>query len=185
MRRRAIIAGGIGLALAAKLPSAFALEGAPAVRMAVLDVERVRRTAAAVLSVRAQLDVYLDSYRNDTLKEEQALRAAQDGLAAKRSSLSAEAYADERKKLEERLLDAQGRVQRRRDALERVNAEALEQVKSTLEAIVTEIAGERQLGLILRKDLVVFTAPGMEITEDVLRRLDQRLPTVKIADPGG
>lgn len=76
-------------------------------------------------------------------------------------------------------------AQRRRDALERVNAEALEQVKSTLEAIVTEIAGERQLGLILRKDLVVFTAPGMEITEDVLRRLDQRLPTVKIADPGG
>lgn len=191
MRRRAVLVGVAGLGIAAALGTsgiaqeAGAAEERGAVRIAVLDVERVRRNAAAVNSIRTQLDVYLESYRTDAQKEEQALRDAQDGLAAKRENLPPEAYAAERKKLEDRLVGAQERVQRRRDALERVNADAMEQVKTALETIVTEIAAERNLNLILRKDMVVFTAPAFEITEDVLRRLDQRLPTVKIADPGG
>lgn len=191
MRRRAVLVGVAGLGIAAALGTsgiaqeAGAAEERGAVRIAVLDVERVRRNSAAVNSIRTQLDVYLESYRTDAQKEEQALRDAQDGLAAKRENLPPEAYAAERKKLEDRLVGAQERVQRRRDALERVNADAMEQVKTALETIVTEIAAERNLNLILRKDMVVFTAPAFEITEDVLRRLDQRLPTVKIADPGG
>jgi outer membrane protein len=155
------------------------------VRVAVLDVERVRLNAAAVKAIRSKLGTYLDVYRADTQKEEQEIRTAQDELAGKRAVLSPDAYAEERKKLEDRLAEAQGRVQRRRQALERVNVEAMEQVKQSLEAIVSEIAAERQLTLIVRKDQAVFATPAIEITDEVLKRLDQRLPSVKISDPDG
>lgn len=186
MRRRAVLAGCAAFALLALAKNeAHAQTSGPTPRMAVLDIERVRRNAVAVQAIRSQLGGYLEIYRTETQKEEQQIRAAQDELAGKRGVLSADDYAEERRKLEGRLVEAQGRVQRRRQSLERVNVEAMEQVKQTLEVIVAEIAREQGLSVILRKDQVVFVSPVLEITDEVLRRLDQRLPSIAISDPGG
>lgn len=185
MRRRAVLLG-----CAAFLSARLALATPPAdnggpPRIAVVDIERVRRSAAAVQAIRNQLGSYLDTFRTETQREEQEIRAAQDELTSKRAVLSPEAYAEERHSLEGRLVEAQGRVQQRRQALERVNMEAMEQVKQTLESIIAEIARQRDLTVILRKEQVVFVTPAIEITDEVLRLLDQRLPSVAIANPGG
>lgn len=153
-------------------------------KIAILDVERVRRTASAVKAIHSQLGQHVDAYRAETQKEEQDIRSAQEELASKRTVLSPEAYAEERRKLEEQLVGAQGRVQERRQALERVNAEAMQQVQGVLESIVAEIASDQHLTLILRKDQVVFLSPELEITDQVLQRLDRALPTVRVSDPG-
>jgi outer membrane protein len=183
--RRLILACCLALPVLAAVSPPLCADASSNVRVAVLDVERVRLNAAAVKAIRSKLGTYLDVYRADTQKEEQEIRTAQDELARKRTVLSPDAYAEERKKLEDRLAEAQGRVQRRRQALERVNVEAMEHVKQSLEAIVSEIAAERQLTLIIRKDQAVFAIPAIEITDEVLKRLDQRLPSVQISDPGG
>lgn len=167
------------------LPAPGAGLAAADLRLAVLDVDRVRHNAVAVQGIRSQLSSYLDVYRTDTQKEEQQIRTAQEELTAKRAKLSADAFTEERKKLEGRIADAQARVQKRRQALERVNLEAMQQVQQALEGIVTELAAERQLSLILRKDQTVFNDASFDITDEVLRRLDQRLPSVRISDPGG
>jgi outer membrane protein len=184
LMQRVALACCAGMLFLLAMAPAGAADPIAAPRIAVLDVDRVRRNAAAVQAIRTQLGGFLEVYRADTQKEEQEIRAAQEELARKRAQLSADGYAEERKQLEERLADAQGRVQRRRQALERVNMEAMEQVKQTLEAIVAEMAAERQLTIILRKDqAVVFAVSAVEITDEVLRRLDQRLPSVRIAAP--
>jgi Skp family chaperone for outer membrane proteins len=153
-------------------------------RIAVLDVERVRRSAQAVKTIHAQLGTYVDAYRRETQKEEQEIRTAQEELARKRLIVTPEAYAEERRKLEEQLIRAQTRVQERRQSLERVNAEAMQQVQDVLGRIVGDVASEQQLTLILRKDQVVFMKPDLEITDQVLQRLDRQLPSVNIGDPG-
>jgi Skp family chaperone for outer membrane proteins len=185
--RQAVAAVGL-LALAIGLHAQPALvAAAPAeLRVAVLDVDRVRRSALAVKTIHAQLGTHVDAYRNDTQKEEQEIRAAQEELARKRQVLSPEGYAEERRKLEEQLSSAQARVQQRRQALERVNAEAMQQVQDVLSRIVAEVAGEQQLTLILRKEYVVYIspAPELDITDQVLQRLDREMPSVRIADPG-
>lgn len=177
------------LAAALVLVSAgFALTAPPvaaeAMRIAVLDVEKVRRSAQAVKTIHAQLGTYVDAYRSETQKEEQAIRTAQEELARKRLIVTPEAYSEERRKLEEQLIRAQTRVQERRQSLERVNAEAMQQVQDVLGRIVGDVASEQQLTLILRKDQVVFMKPDLEITDQVLQRLDKQLPSVSISDPG-
>ena len=177
MRRRAVLAGCAAFVSAVLAAAASpADDGAPP-RIAVVDIERVRRSAAAVQAIRTQLGSYLEVYRTETQREEQEIRSAQDDLTSKRAVLSPEGYAEERHNLEGRLVEAQGRVQQRRQALERVNME--------LESIIAEIARERELTVILRKEQVVYVTPTIEITDEVLRLLDQRLPSVAIANPGG
>jgi Skp family chaperone for outer membrane proteins len=183
--RRLITGSSVALLALIAVTQPLRADASSNVRIAVLDIERVRLNAAAVKGIRAKLGTYLDMYRADTQKEEQEIRIAQEELARKRSVVSHEDYAEERKKLEDRLADAQGRVQRRRQALERVNVEAMERVKQALETIVAEVAADRQLTLIIRKDQAVFASPEIEITDDVMKRLDQRLPSVQVADPGG
>lgn len=175
----------VALLVLTSLTQPLGADSSSNVRIAVLDIERVRLNAAAVKGIRSKLGIYLDMYRADTQKEEQEIRVAQEELARKRSLISHEDYAAERKKLEDRLAEAQGRVQRRRQALERVNVEAMERVKQALESIVAEVAADRQLNLIIRKDQAVFASPEIEITDDVMKRLDQRLPSVQVSDPGG
>lgn len=164
-----------------RLPAAAA---SSEMRIAILDVERVRRNAQAVKTIHTQLGTYVDAYRNETQKEEQEIRTAQEELARKRLIVTPEAYADERRKLEDQLIQAQNRVQERRQSLERVNAEAMQQVQDVLGRIVGDVASEQQLTLILRKDQVVFMKPDLEITDQVLQRLDKQLPSVSLSDPG-
>jgi Skp family chaperone for outer membrane proteins len=153
-------------------------------RLAILDVDRVRNQAAAVRDIRGQMEGYMESYRSETEKEEAGIRTAQEELGRKRTILSPEAYAEERRKLEQRLVEAQGRVQQRRRSLEKVHGEAMNRVQEVLNKIVTEIAAEQSLTLILRKDQAVFVNTNLEITDEVLRRLDSQLPKVRISNPG-
>ncbi|MBL8660320.1 MAG: OmpH family outer membrane protein [Rhodospirillales bacterium] len=155
----------------------------PTVRLGILDVGRALQNASAVKGIRSQLSTYMDSYRADTQKEEQSLRSGQEELVRKRAVLSADAFAAERQKLEQRLAAAQAKVQDRRQSLERVHAEAMQKVQDVLANIVNTLASERGLTLILRKDQTVYSAASYEITDEVLKRLDKQLPSVKIGNP--
>lgn len=181
MRRFLFLAVAL-LALSA-LPHPGSAQEAPGVRLGILDVGRALRDASAVKGIRSQLNGYMDSYRTDTQKEEQSLRAAQDELGRKRTVLSAEAFAAERQKLEQRVAAAQGKVQDRRQSLERVHAEAMQKVQDALAGIVSTIAKERGLTLILRKDQTLFALPTYDITDEAMKRLDKQLPSVKIGNP--
>ncbi len=183
MRLRHLLYLALAAVILAAGPAPGHAQEISAVRLAILDVGRVLRDATAVNGIRTQLTSYMDSYRADTQKEEQSLRSAQDELGRKRTILSAEAFAAERAKLEKRLGDAQAKVQDRRQSLERVHAEAMQKVQDVLANIVTAVGNEKNLTLILRKDQTVFAAPSYDITEEVLRRLNKELPSVKIGNP--
>ncbi len=171
-----LVAGGPISAALAQQPSAF--------RFAVLDMERVRGTAAAVKSIRSQLETYMQSFRAETQREEQQLRTAQEELARKRTILSQEAFAAERQKLEQKLGEAQQRLQRRQQSINQVRGEAMQTVLQSLQEVVQGIATERQLTLIVRRRTTVYADPRYDITDEVLQRLDARLPSVKVGNPG-
>ena len=62
--------------------------------------------------------------------------------------------------------------------------EAVKKVEAVLNKIITEVSKELSLGLILRKNQTVLVAKELDITPNVLKRLDTALPTLKVSDPG-
>ena len=151
--------------------------------VAILDVQSVFQNAAAVKSIQVTMRTYIEAYRAGTQREEEEIRAAQQELAGKRESLSQEQYEAERRKLEQRLLEAQARVQERKRGLDETQQQGMNAVQMALNSIVTEIANEQNLTLILRKEQTVLNATALEITDEVLNRLNARLPTIDIAGP--
>lgn len=152
----------------------------PAQAMAVVDFSAVRRDAAASRAIAQKLETYLSAYQSDIEREEGALRDAQEALKRRQADLPSEAYAQERRNWEQAVAEAQRRFMRRRQAMDDARAEAWAQVNEALGQVISALAAERQLRIVLRRDQAVWVAPELEVTDEVLRRLNQVLPTVEI-----
>ncbi len=178
----AVLASATGPAAAQQ--SGTAEDDIPLLNMAVIDTEVIRRNSAAFKDIRAQIGKYRTAIQADIQKEEAELRSANEELARKRAILSPETFAEERRQFEERLVKVQRAVQKRKMDLDRVGAEAVRKVEVVLNKIITDVASERSLGLILRRRQTVLVAKDLDITPGVLKRLDTALPSLKVSDPG-
>ncbi len=152
--------------------------------LAVIDTEVIRRNSRAFKDIGAQIVKYRNAIQADIQRDEEALRSANEELARKRAILAPETFAEERRQFEERLVQVQRTVQNRKKDLERVGLEAVRKVEAVLNKIITEVAKEQSLGLILRKNQTVLVAKELDITPHVLKRLDTALPSLKVSDPG-
>jgi outer membrane protein len=154
------------------------------VKFAVINMEKIRREASAVTDINEQIKNFRIAFQADVKKEEDELRAANEELARQRAILSTEAFAEERRKFEQRLAAVQRSVQKRKQELDKAQTGALIKVRETLHKIVLELANEESLTLIFRKNQTVLVAKPLEITDEVMARLNKALPTVKVEKPG-
>lgn len=155
------------------------------VRLGVVDLVTVRREAEGAKTIANQLQTFVVDYQTDIEKEEAELRVAQEELNAKKATLSAEAYSEERQKWEQAVAEAQRRFLRRRQMMDQARAQAWQRLNGALDKVIHDIAAERGLTVVVRRDQIVYIAPGFEITEEVLARLNQALPSVPFGGVGG
>lgn len=149
----------------------------------VLDVGLIRREASSVKTIREQIVKYQNELQEEIQKEQEALRTAQTELAKKQTLLAPEAFADERRKFEKRVVGVQQLVQSRRRSLEDSQNSAMLKVEETLNAIVIDFARTKGYAMVLRRAQVVLVDDALNITPDVLKELNARLPTVKVEAP--
>lgn len=161
--------------------SADAVKSLP---IAIVDMKAVRQKSTAVTSIREQITKYRAGFQTQIQQEEEQLRSANQELARQRSILSAEAFAEERKKFEARLAEVQRLVQTRRQELDQLRDAAMADVQSTLNTVIAEIANERGVVLVLQRAQTVLAARPLEITTEVVERLNQKLPNVVVPPPG-
>lgn len=154
------------------------------VKIAVIDMQRIRRTAAVVKDIGIQIKAYRTAFQTDVRKEEKELRTANQELARQRTILAPEAFAAERRKFEEKLAAVQRSVQQRKQELDKVQGGVLQTVREALHGIILNFANENGLTLIFAKKQTILVAKPLEITDEILARLDKKLPQLKVAAPG-
>jgi outer membrane protein len=176
----AVVVAALGFALGRVGAPVHAQQLPPAVA-AVIDYQRILRDAAAARSIREQIESRRKAYQGEISKEEQRLYEADKEFAKQRSLLTPEAFAEKRRAFEEDVSEVQRLVQQRRRELDRLAEAALNEVKSALIEIVTGIAEERGFNLVLPSSEVLFFARRIDLTEEVLAKLDIVLPNVVVA----
>lgn len=156
---------------------------ARAAKVAVLDVQRILREAKAMKNIRDQVSQLRKTYQEEIETKQADLRKDNEDLRRKRTILSSDAFDEERRKFDQKVAEVQRLVQSRNQQLDRANAEAVINVQKTLYQIVLDLANERSYGLIFRKSATIVVHPPIEITPEVLARLDTRLPAVQVSPP--
>ncbi len=175
----AILMAALCFASAAIPASAQGLSG-----IAVIDVQRLQRDSAASKSIKGQIEKQRAAYQQQITKQENELRSAEQELNRQRTLVSPEAFNERRRQFEEKLAKLQRDVQNRKRELDKSASTALRTVEKTLTEIVQQLVEERRLSLVLVKNQVIYSAPEYEVTDEVMKRLNAKLPSVKVLPPG-
>jgi Skp family chaperone for outer membrane proteins len=95
--------------------------------------------------------------------------------------MSQDAFNEQAQALQRRQQEDQRIVQDRRDAFTKGQNDAVNVVGDNIRDIVQQLASERHIGLVLRKEIVMSVSDkNMDITDDVIRRLNEKLPSVTV-----
>jgi Skp family chaperone for outer membrane proteins len=179
MRFLAVVAAVVFLACAAVPASAQGLPG-----VAVVDIQRVLRESAASKSIQGQIEKQRAAYQQEITKQENELRTAEQELNRQRTLVSPEAFNERRRQFEQRVGNLQRDVQNRKRELDKSFSTAMRTVENSLRQIIEQLVTERKLTLVLIKTQTVFSAPELELTDEVMKRLNAKLPSVKVPPPG-
>ena len=171
------------LALAAAflaIGSAVAQEAVP-FKVAVLDVQQIMRESKAAKTMQAELEKRASAYDAEIAQREKALRTADQQLESQRASLSQADFQKKRDELRNQAEQFANDVQSRRQQLAKLRSSGLTQIRKALSEILQEIAKAKGITLVLSKSQILLSANAYDITAETLKKLDAKLPAVKLA----
>ena len=157
-----------------------AAQNMPMPLIAVLDVQGILKNSLAAKSIRPQVRKLRTAFQENVQRQRDELRKAEQTLAQQRTILSSEAYAGKRRDYESRARQAQRDVQAQKRTLDSAFGAAMERVRRSLIIVTQELAKERKVNIVLPKSVVLLSIKKLDITKQALKRLDKRLPAVKV-----
>jgi len=176
----AAVGGGLGVARAQQTPPAPAPAGQPPLTIMVVDVQALLQNSKSAKMVRQQIEQKRAEYAKEISHQEEGLRQERDALQRQQASLSADALNQKGREFQQKVNDLDRNVQSKRQALERSNAEALEKIQEVMLKIITDIAKDRKANMVFQRSELVLFDQNYDVTDDVLRRLDEQLPTLTV-----
>ena len=150
------------------------------VPLAVVDFRGVLAKSNAALSVRKQLDIERSKYKEEFSDIEKKLRIAQQKLAKQRAIVTAEAFEKRARELKDKAREAQKRAQATNQLLKKSFDQSMDEIRKHLLKIIAEVAEETGAGVVLFRSAIVIAVKKLEISQEVLKRLNKKLPAVKV-----
>lgn len=155
----------------------------PAPIIAIVDVQRILQESLASKSVQKQLEAQRSKFQSEIEVEENGLRQAEQALVKERDKLAPQAYTQREQQLRQRFAAVETHVQARRKQLDQSFTDSMNAVRTALLDVVDKVAHERGANLVIVKQQTLWTDQPIDITDEVLKRLDQKLPQVPVASP--
>jgi Skp family chaperone for outer membrane proteins len=165
---------------AAPGPAASPGPAGPGLSILVVDVQSLLQNSKSAKMVRQQIEQKRGEYTKEISHQEEVLRQERDTLQRQQASLSADALNQKAKDFQTKVNDLDRTVQAKRQALEKSNAEALEKIQEAMLKIITGISKDRKANLVFQRSELVLFDQGFDVTDEVLQKLDEQLPTLTV-----
>ena len=149
-------------------------------KMAVVNIQKIMRESKAAEAVRQQLKSKQQSFQAELDKKEDALQKEDQELAKQRSVLSQEAFEAKYQEFRKKAAAAQQEVRTKRGSLDKGFTKALADIQKKVTDIVAAISKEKGLNVALAASPVLYVDPSLDITQEVLDRLNKELPTLTV-----
>jgi outer membrane protein len=175
----AITATAGGIAIPVHPAVAQTAQSAPLV-VGIIDLQTVLKQSKAGQSLEQALLTKSKAINAEIGKTEQGLRAKRQKLEQSRSSLAPADFQAQLSALQKEFDALRKNASTKRKELELARNKGLQQISNSLDVVVGDIAKKRGLTLIINKSLVVMAAQEWDITAEVQKGLDAKLPKVSI-----
>jgi Skp family chaperone for outer membrane proteins len=149
-------------------------------RVAVVDVQSILEHSTAVGEIRKFIDAISTKLQHEIANKESELKKIETGLIKKRSTMSEEAFESHVTEFNKKVSAAQKFVQEKKARLEQAHAAAIRKVHDATVAIIANLAERDHFDIALPSSQLLFVKPNLDITQEVLTLLNNKLKTVKV-----
>jgi len=146
----------------------------------VVDFQKVFQDSLAGKDFTSKLESKRKSFEDTRNKKEADLVKMNEELKKQQSVLSSEAFEKKRKDFESKVQSFQQELQEDGMKFEKSRNDAVEQVEETTKEILADIAKEKSYSVVISKNAVLFSADNLDISAEVLKKLDAKLKTVNL-----
>lgn len=156
------------------------IDGMVVKRIGLIDIEGVLRASTGTLKVRELLDEQRLAFQKEIGAQEAELQRTELALLAQQNTLSQEEFDAQLAIFQDKVTELQKQIQYRRQALDVAFQDAQSNLRSMALDIVKEIANERNLDLVLVRNSVLIFLPSLNISDEVLARLNERTKNARV-----
>jgi len=172
--KKIMLAGVAALALVAS--PVFAAE----TTIGVVNIAKIMKDAKAAISVREQLQAKQKAFQAELDSKEKELLAEDQSLVKQKDSPDKATFDKKVKSFREKAAVAQRQVQEKKAQLDKAFSGSLEEIQQAVIGVVKEVAEEKKMTLAVSSAQVLYNDPTLDITDEVLKRLDAKLPKVAV-----
>lgn len=148
--------------------------------LAVVDMKQVLQRSDAMIKIRAALDEQNAIFQSQISEEELELREAEKKLNEDRPNLSQDEFNARLTQFEQRVVRIQQSIQRQKDSFDRSIIEAQDKLEQELLKIISDIAQERGIAVVLQRQVVVIYDTSLDISDMALMELNERTKNMVI-----
>jgi Skp family chaperone for outer membrane proteins len=159
----------------------LANENYPNTSIAIVDLNLILSDSKAAKDATKQFETIQKNTEEEIIASDKIMLEERNKLIEQQSVIAPEAFElkakDYEKKLQNYQSDKQNKLRNLEGVLQKARNEILENVKPILE----ELSKELGVTVILEKNSVLLSATNMDITENVIKKLNKELPKIKVS----
>ncbi|GEQ96832.1 hypothetical protein JCM17844_04690 [Iodidimonas gelatinilytica] len=158
-------------------------QSVPNSKIIVVDFDRVSRESLVGKDIAAQTQSFRVDLEGRARAVQQELSTEEEELAKQRSIISQDAFNERVRAFQQKAQQRQAELQQ----IDRQSGQAMQQanleVQRSLRPIVREIMEAKGANMVLDKALVSHHASGLDVTTEVIEKLDETMPSFDVSLP--
>ncbi|MGH6872003.1 MAG: OmpH family outer membrane protein [Rhizomicrobium sp.] len=176
----ATFAAGTALAAPPAPPAPAANAATPTPKILVINRQAIIANAKVGQDIARQVQGYTAAAEKEFKGENESLRHDEQALQQQVAILAPDVKAKRLKEFQGRAAAFQQKVQMRQAQIQYGIFKARQQVEQALGPILQGIMNERGANLLLDRQAIVLGTVNIDVTQQAIQRLDQKMPTVKV-----
>ena len=146
----------------------------------VVDMNVVMQKSAAAQSIMKQLDDKKESYRKQIDSKEKELRTSEEKIMKEKAKLSKEDFEKKRNAFKEDVIKGHKLVQKDKLILDRAFNISMTELRKNITKVIADIAKDKDFSAVLTQNSVMMSKPELDITAEVVKKLDDEVKTIKV-----
>ena len=153
----------------------------PNTSIGVLDLNKVLLDAKAAKRAAEEIDKIAQEIEKELIESDEKMINEQNKLIEAQSIMAPEAFELRRKEYEEKVQNYNIERQNKLISVEKLVETSRNEILDKLKPILEEMSESKGITVILEKGTVLLNAETMDITDEVIKVLNKKLPKIEIS----
>ena len=153
----------------------------PDTNIGVIDLNYILSEADAAVDAAKQIEGIAKQIEEEIKNTDQDLIDEQNELIESQQIMAPAAFDEKRKEYENKVQNYNITRQEKLMSIDRIVSESRNEVLNALKPILEEISNDMGITVLLEKNSVLLNAENMDITEEALKALNKKLPSIKVS----